>query len=234
MPRLLNRSKYPRCDSSEDPLPLYFWPIIGRFYHHRVDRALNLLLGAEKHEGPSRVLEVGYGCGTSFLGLIDHFDEIHGLDTHDYGSAIKYTFAREGIKAHLTQGTILDPPYAPGYFDAILAISILEHLGPSDQARVMFQVNRLLRPGGIFVVGTPGVNRLMSVGFWMLGYDISKHHLSRPSQVREAAANVFTIERIMRLPAFGPDFFLLYEWFKARKITVANAGIGETNAARNP
>ncbi len=217
MPRLMDRSRFPRHDPTVDPLHLYFWPIIGRLYHLRVDRALDLL-GAKRRDRRSRVLEVGYGSGTSFLELIERFDEVHGLEVHDYGPAVAEAFARDGIRVHLTQGSILDPPYADGYFDAVLTISILEHLKPSDQARVMAQVSRLLRPGGTFVVGLPGINTMMGLAFRILGYDINKHHVSRPNQILEAASRVFTIDRILRLPALGPEFCLIYMWFRGHRL----------------
>lgn len=211
MARLLDLERFKGCPIREDdPLRWYYCPVIGRLYRRRVDVSLRFI-GRGK-----RVLEVGYGSGTSFLELSTRFEEIHGLDTHDYGPAIKEIFAHEGIKVTLTQGSILNPPYAAGYFDAILAISILEHLQPSDLPGVMTHVCRLLRPGGHLVVGMPGVNGIMWVAFRLLGCDISKHHFSHPTQALEAAAKVFTIDRIVRQPWFAHDSFLSYMWISAR------------------
>lgn len=96
-------------------------------------------------------------------------------------------------------------------------MSVLEHLRPEDQPRVMGQVCRLLRPGGLLVVGLPGVNWLMSLGFRLLGYDIRKHHFSRSRIVLEAAAQVMAVERVVRQPPFPSDALLAYLWFRARK-----------------
>ncbi len=212
MPRLLDQGCFRDCPIPlDDPFRFYYHPIVGRFYRKRIDVALGLMGQGQ------RVLEVGYGSGTSFLELSALFEEIHGLDTHEYGPAIKGIFAREGVNVHLTRGSILDPPYATRQFDAVLAISVLEHLRPSDLPLVMEQAGRLLRQGGVFVVGMPGLNRTMSAAFWMLGCDISKHHFSRPSQALEAAAEVFVIDRIIRQPRFARGSFLGYMWFRARK-----------------
>jgi ubiquinone/menaquinone biosynthesis C-methylase UbiE len=212
MVRLVELARYKGCPIPEgDPLRFYYYPVLGHFYRKRIDVALGLLGQGQ------RVLEVGYGSGTSFLELSALFKEIHGLDTHDYGPAIEGIFAREGVSVHLTRGSFLDPPYAAQQFDALLAISILEHLRPSDLPLVMEQAGRLLRQGGVFVVGMPGLNRTMSAAFWILGCDISKHHFSRPSQALEAAAKVFVINRIIRQPRFARDSFLGYMWFRARK-----------------
>lgn len=217
MVKLLDRQKYYWHDPSEDPLHLYYWPLIGKLYHLRLDRALSLL-HQEHLQSPSRVLEVGYGSGTSFLELAERFDEIYGLDIHGDSDAVAKTFAREQIEVNLTQGSILAPPYPDDYFDAVLAISILEHLQPEEQPMVMQQVHRMLRPGGVFVVGVPELNRRMSAAFRMLGYDISQHHFSAPNTVLHAATQVFAIDQKVNLPAFAPDMARLYVWFVARKV----------------
>jgi predicted SAM-dependent methyltransferase len=152
------------------------------------------------------------------LELAERFDEIYGLDIHENADAVAATFAREQIEVSLKQGSILEPPYPDGYFDAVLAISILEHLQPEEQPAVMQQVHRMLRPGGVFVVGVPELNRRMSLAFRMFGYDISQHHFSDPKTVLDAAMQVFSIDQKVNLPAFAPDIARLYVWFVARKV----------------
>jgi SAM-dependent methyltransferase len=226
MARLLSLEHFKDCPiPEEDPLRLYYSPVVGRFYHRRVDVAMSLI-----GKG-SRVLDVGFGSGTSFLELNARFDNIYGLDTHQYGGVIKEIYKREGIDVRLSEGSILDPLYEDNYFDAILAISILEHLQPADLPRVMAQASRLLRPGGIFVIGMPGLNSMMSTAFRVLGYDISKHHFSSPHQALEAAGKVFEIEKTIKLPALAPDFFLLYMWFMARKPDAGDMLVSRADAS---
>ena len=226
MARLLSLEHFKQCPvPEEDPLRLYYSPVVGRIYHRRVDVAMSLI-----GKG-SRVLDVGFGCGTNFLELSTRFDSIYGLDIHQYGGAIKEIFTREGIDVLLSEGSILEPPYEDNFFDAILAISILEHLQPADLPRVMAQASRLLRPGGILIIGMPGLNSMMSMAFRMLGCDISKHHFSSPHQALEAAGKVFEIEKKIRLPALAPDFCLLYTWFMARKPDVDDTFVSRAEAS---
>lgn len=178
----------------DDPLRFYYWPVIGSLYRRRIDGCVALL------ERGERVLEIGYGSGTSFLELSARYENVYGLDTHDYGPAIAQIFRREGLHVALERGSVLDPPYPDGHFDAILAMSVLEHLRPEDQPRVMGQLRRLLRSGGVLVVGVPGDNWLMSVGFRLLGYDIRQHHFSGSRIVLQAASRVLTIERVVCQP----------------------------------
>jgi ubiquinone/menaquinone biosynthesis C-methylase UbiE len=224
MARLLNLEYFKECPiPEEDPLRLYYFPVIGSFYHRRIDVAMSLI-----GKG-TRVLDVGFGSGTSFLELSTRFDNIYGLDMHQYGGVIKEIFVREGIDVRLSEGSILDPPYEDNFFDAIIAVSVLEHLHPVDLPRVMAQASRLLRPGGIFVIGIPGFNSMMSAAFRVLGCDISKHHFSSPHQVLEAAATVFEIEEKIKLPSIAPDFCLLYTWFRARKADAGESHLGKVD-----
>ncbi|HEV8616472.1 MAG TPA: class I SAM-dependent methyltransferase [Methylomirabilota bacterium] len=213
MARLPAYARYRDCPiPREDPLRFHYWPLVGRLYRKRIDGCLALL--GRGH----RVLDVGYGSGTSFLGLAERFDEVHGLDMHEYADAITRVFAAEGVRVRLARGSVLTPPYEPATFDAILAMSVLEHLQPADQPGVMRELARLLRPGGVLVAGVPGLNTLMTAGFWALGCDIKAHHFSSPEVVIAAASAVLQVERVARNPAVVPDALVTYVWFRARKV----------------
>jgi len=97
MARLPEYSRYRDCPISHehDPLRFHYWPVLGRLYRRRIDGCV-ALLGSGR-----RVLDVGYGSGTSFLELGARFEEVHGLDTHDYGPSIASVFAREGLTERL-------------------------------------------------------------------------------------------------------------------------------------
>ena len=213
MARLPDRERYKDCPicHEEDPLRFHYWPVIGRLYRRRIDGCVALLASGR------RVLDVGYGSGTSFLELGARFQEVHGLDMHDYGPSIARVFEGEGLSVRLERGSILAPPYPDAFFDAILAMSVLEHLKPEEQPRVMEQAHRLLCSGGVLVVGVPGLNAMMSLAFRLMGVDISGHHFSSPRVVVKAAARRFTIDRIVRQPPLLPDAFQTYLWFRARK-----------------
>ena len=214
MARLPDRSRYRDCPISDehDPLRFHYWPLLGRLYRRRIDGCMSLVGSGE------RVLDVGYGSGTSFLELGDRFREVHGIDTHDYGPAVARVFAQEGLGVSLERGTVLDPPYPDASFDAIVAVSVLEHLQPGDQPGAMRQAFRLLRPGGVLVGGVPGLNAMMTFGFRLVGVDIRKHHFSSPTVVLAAAAERFTVDRVVRQPGWAPAALETYVWFRGRKL----------------
>lgn len=211
--QLLNLEHYKECPIPEDdPLRFYFNPLLKHFYHRRIDVSMSLI-GRGK-----RVLEVGFGSGTSFLELSTRFTEIHGLDMHPYGAAVKNIFTSVGINVQICRASILHAPYAANSFDAILAISILEHLKSDYLPDVMMQIRKLLIPGGIFVVGMPGVNRMMSTMFKAMNVDITRQHLTCPNEAIEAASKIFHIDKIIKMPTYCSDRFLLYKWFRARNL----------------
>jgi hypothetical protein len=47
----------------------------------------------------------------------------------------------------------------------------------------------VLKPGGLFLLGMPSVNRLMEAGFLAIGFKgINDHHVTTPEQVERAFA----------------------------------------------
>jgi SAM-dependent methyltransferase len=63
-----------------------------------------------------------------------------------------------------------DPfPYADGHFDTVLCCELIEHL-PSDPMHMMAEVNRILRPGGSFVLTTPNICSVRAISAILQGY----------------------------------------------------------------
>jgi len=56
-------------------------------------------------------------------------------------------------RIHLVQGDLLDPPFGAGSFAAVAAISILDAV--SDPVVALGQLDALLAPGGLLLVGAP-------------------------------------------------------------------------------
>lgn len=198
--------------SEADPVKFYRHPLVGRLYAGRVTRCLSLLPTGR------RVLEVGYGCGVSFLNLAEKFDEVHGIDLHDHPDEVARSFAATGLKPRLRQGTITDLPYEDESFDAALAISIHEHIAPDEQARAFSEVHRVLRPGGCYVVGVPGGNAMMTVGFLALGWDVRKSHVSTDRQVLQTLRQRFDVDTVRYSPFFFPKSMTTYVTMRGYKL----------------
>lgn len=189
----------------DDPIRFYHWPILGAMYRRRVELCLAELRGGE------RILEVGFGSGVTFLNLRERYHEIHGLDLTASVEAVAAMFRSLGLETHLRNGDVLDMPYADEFFDAVLLISILEHLQPDQLSPAFREVRRVLRPGGQVVYGVPVERPFMTLMFRLLGYHIHEHHFSTEKDVAAAARNVLELVRLVQMRGIPPLFGPVYE-----------------------
>jgi ubiquinone/menaquinone biosynthesis C-methylase UbiE len=195
----------------DDPIRFYRTPLLGRLYRSRVARCVDMLPRGQ------RVLEVGYGSGVAFLNLAERFSEIHGVDLHDRGAEVAASFARHGLRPVLRQANVCRLPYPDNHFDAALAISIHEHLQPQEQKAALREVHRVLKPGGVYVIGVPGRNPLLGLAFRCLGYDMQEIHPSSERQVMQAASEVFEIDATRAVRVLGMDALTVYLSIRGRK-----------------
>jgi ubiquinone/menaquinone biosynthesis C-methylase UbiE len=193
--KLLPPSEYVGVNR-DDPIRFYGVPGLGWLYRRRVEMCLEELTGG------TRVLEIGFGTGLTFFNLHEHYTEIHGLDLTASTDEIAHFFLERGIETRLRQGDVRSLPYADGFFDSVLMISILEHLRPADLPSAFDEVRRVLRPGGQLVYGTPVERPLMVLAFRALGYDIHQHHFSTELQIAATADQ--TLRRVHVRQLRGP------------------------------
>ena len=187
--KLLSPSEYVGVNR-DDPIRFYGVPGLGGLYRRRVEMCLEELTGGK------RVLEIGFGTGLTFFNLHDTYAEIHGLDLTASTDEITRFFRERGVETHLRQGDVRSLPYADGFFDSVLMISILEHLRPADLGVAFDEVRRVLRPGGQVIYGAPVERPLMVLAFRALGYDIHQHHFSTQAQIAAAADRTFQRVRV--------------------------------------
>jgi SAM-dependent methyltransferase len=180
----------------DDPIRHYAKPIFGPLYRRRVEACL------EELHGGGDILEVGFGSGVAFPNLSAMYERLAGLDLEADAARVGDFWQRKGIAANLKTGSVLAVPFPDGSFDAVLLISILEHLRPAELGRAFREVARVLRPGGQAVYGVPIDRRLTRWAFRLLGYDIRRHHFSTDREVRRAAEAVLHPIRYLNL--IGP------------------------------
>jgi ubiquinone/menaquinone biosynthesis C-methylase UbiE len=193
--KLLPLERYIGVDR-KDPIRFYRLPVIGRLYQRRIELCLEQLSGGDS------ILEIGFGSGVSFPNLAEMYRHIHGLDLTADVRQVSEMFASLGIQTELRNVSVLEMPYPDQSFDAVLLISILEHLQPQEQAIAFREIWRVLKPGGQVVYGVPVERPFMVFMFRLLGTDIRQHHFSTEADVREAAQEVFGLGNIT--PMRGP------------------------------
>lgn len=180
--------------SEADPIRYYRLPLVGRPFRDRITRTIALLPDGD------RVLEIGYGSGVSFLNLARKFREIYGLDLHDRAEEVTKSLAAQDLNLNLSQGSIVKLPYESESFDAVVAISIHEELPPDQQEAAFAEVERVLRPGGCYVVGVPGVNFMMNAALRLLECPIEKYHVTTERQIIKLMRSRFDVDATVYSP----------------------------------
>jgi ubiquinone/menaquinone biosynthesis C-methylase UbiE len=188
-----------------------FRPVLGAIMRSRYRLALGLLAGPRF----GRLLEIGYGSGVFLPELAGLCDELHGIDVHQRHDEVAAALARSGVRAHLATAGMEALPYADGFFDALVAVSALEFV-PDLEAGCR-EARRVLRPGGTFVVVTPGISPLADLGLRLLtGKSARTDFADRQQNVRPLLRRHFDVEQERTLPRVGRWLVHLYTALKLR------------------
>jgi ubiquinone/menaquinone biosynthesis C-methylase UbiE len=193
------RGLVPKPDAY-DPVDYYYRPATARLYRARLRMALDLL-------GPGRfpaLLEVGYGSGIFLPELATHAERLVGIDLHGESAPVAEMLRRLGVEAELLQGSLFELPFADGEFDALVCISVLEHLQELDRA--LDELRRVLRPGGVAVLGYPVRNLFTDTFFRLARYDPRAIHPSSHADILAAARRRpgLAVDADAHFPSFLP------------------------------
>ena len=198
--------------NEEDPLPFYYWPVVGYFYKKRLRNTLKLM--EDKKYG--RVLEIGFGSGILFPELARHANTICGIETHPYIKEVAEMAKSYGVKdIDLRSASITKIPYPDNYFDLVLSVSTLEHIDELDDA--LREIKRVTKPGGDVISSFPAKNVAMNILFRLLGFVPSHIHPNSHRDIEQALMRHFTNETIVRMPTFLPADIGFYSSILSRK-----------------
>lgn len=107
---------------------------------------------------PARILEIGCGAG-AFLRALHHYRPELALFGCDISLGALGAARANG--ALLSAGDAHTLPYAPSSFDGVLMFDVLEHL--ERPGRVLAEVRRILRPGGLLHLFVPCEGSLLTL-----------------------------------------------------------------------
>ncbi|HEX3531351.1 MAG TPA: methyltransferase domain-containing protein [Thermoanaerobaculia bacterium] len=146
---------------------LYAGPAPQRFWHRaKLEEALALL-----HLGPGdRMLDAG--CGSGLLAAMAAEvpgTEVLGVDANP--AAIEFV-ARTFVRPNLAfrQALVDELDAAPGSFEKIGFLEVIEHLSRAQGEAVLAQFARLLAPGGRLVLTTPNRRSPWPLIEWLLDH----------------------------------------------------------------
>lgn len=130
------------------------------------------------------LLDVGCGIGD----MLAHYPNSVGVDVNS--ANVDYCRSR-GLSSFVMP---LDHiPFGDNSFDSVLLDNVLEHI--ALPCSILKEVRRVLRPGGVLLVGVPGLKGMMSDPDHKVFYD--EQHLSQL-----ATFNNFEVDQFFYMPLF--------------------------------
>lgn len=167
----------------------------GPYRHHlRKRRAYVDAVIAALADGPPagrRALDIGCGDGTHLPWLRSHASEVYASD---YNVTRLMRAQRFGQARCVFMADVTNYPARDDSFDLIFFNHVLEHI--HDDVGALREVHRILKPGGLLVLGVPNE----AEWFWRLAYRLQPRMLRTSDHVQFYTAE--TIEAKCRTAGF--------------------------------
>ncbi|BCJ68667.1 class I SAM-dependent methyltransferase [Polymorphospora rubra] len=179
-------------------------PLLGRVQRMRFRMILDLL-GDTHHR---RILEIGYGSGVFLPELARRCDEVHGVDIHPHTDEVTTRLAAYGVRATLARAGAEKLPYDDGYFDCAVAVSTLECV--TDIEAACREIRRVLAPGGVLAVVTPGATPLWDLALRVTTRVDASLYGDGRQRLRPALDRHFRPAREIAVPRVGGRALRLY------------------------
>lgn len=194
---LPKRGSLPKTNE-EDPVD-YYYGLTAPLYRGRLSVAARLL-----GMGYRSLLDVGYGSGIFFPELARRAERLVGVEVHGQEDGVREALRRLGVEVELRPGSILELPADNGEFDAVVCLSVLEHLRELGSA--LREVRRVLAHGGVAILGFPVRQPLTDAFFRVFGFDPRELHPSSHTDILRAAGRDggFDVERVAHFPRLLP------------------------------
>ena len=111
--------------------------------------------------GVKKVLDLGCGSGRHTVYFAKNGFQVYGFDNAPAGLKLTKDWLREeGLRANLKLGSIYQKlPYRDSYFDALIAIQVINH-GTIENIRKLIKViQRILKPDGLVFITTRRIKK---------------------------------------------------------------------------
>lgn len=174
------------------------------------------LLGMKKGE---KVLDVGCGEGIFLARVAKTYGaDCTGIDISKRLIATAKSLRLRSGQAHQLRFRVADAtqlPFKDNKFDYVLSFDVLEHI--QNQGKVLFEMMRVLKPGGLLLLYSINKNQRYTWNFWLdkLGVDVYKRVAHNPSLFPDPDWVKKELERmgieVKRLELFNSFFTLAFD-----------------------
>src|SRR5690606_32422783 len=104
------------------------------------------------HEHGGMLLDVGCGPGMMAVPCIELGYDFFGVDLSEGMIAECVRRHAGNERAHFAIGRAQTLQFPSALFDAVLCMGVLEYTSEADASRDLFEIARVLRPGGLLVL----------------------------------------------------------------------------------
>jgi ubiquinone/menaquinone biosynthesis C-methylase UbiE len=124
--------------------------IAKRFFMRRIKEAFRLLPQRDYES----VADIGTGAGFYLPLLASIGKQIHAVDIAPVLDLTHKMICKKGLQnISFYKSDVSSLPFKSGYFDLMFCLSLIEHI--EDQQRTLIEFNRIIKAGGILILGYP-------------------------------------------------------------------------------
>lgn len=134
-------------------------------YRYEVEPCIHSIAQFSRHHG-KKMLEVGVGAGTDHLQWARSGVECFGVDLTEAAISITQTrFNMYGFQTTLTRLDAEVLPYPDNSFDLVYSWGVIHHA--ENPEAIIAEIQRVLKPGGLFVGMMYGRRSPLVLKFWV-------------------------------------------------------------------
>ena len=100
----------------------------------------------------ARALDIGCGFGGLVIALSNHFNEVAGIEIEEDRV---YWSKQRAPKAEIICRNATSLPWPNNHFDLIVSTDVFEHVPFNEQALIVKEIARVLKPGGFMHISVP-------------------------------------------------------------------------------
>lgn len=164
-----------------------------------------------------RLLETGTGSGIFLPQLACHCEKLYASDIHPYFDNIEKLLKQYKVKDfEVKSQSIEKTDYPDNFFDAIVAVSVLEFV--DDLQAAITEIKRILKKDGVFITICPMKSKFLDFILSLYAKKTAKEEFgdSRMYVSKALEHNFSVLKKGYMVPIIG-KFFPVYTHYKLQK-----------------